>query len=167
MTYPGFDEKWLAARGAQMNLGTRRMPVVEREQVSPPTVRATEHPEEDEQVALFEWANLMLGRYPELAALVSIPNGAYLAGTEKQRWAQMARLKKAGLKPGVSDMCLPVKRGRYGSLWVEMKAPGKLDNLSEAQREWGVLMERVGNKFVVADTFEKARDAILAYLRLE
>lgn len=128
--------------------------------------RRNAHPEDDEQSTLFEWASLHLGRYPELAALISIPNGAHLAGTEKQRWAQMARLKATGLKPGVSDVLLPIRRGPYGSLWVEMKAPGKLGNLSDDQREWGALMERVGNKAVTCDSMEMARDAILEYLKL-
>ena len=122
------------------------------------------HPEDDEQEALFSWARLNVQRYPELEALYSIPNGAALAGKPKQRAMQMARLKKTGLRPGVSDVCLPIKRGPYGSLWIEMKAPGRLKGVSEDQKEWGALMVKLGNRFVVCDTWEKARDVILGYL---
>lgn len=76
-----------------------------------------------------EWAGLQ--RMPEPHEgmigdhLFAIPNGAYLAGTEKQRAAQMARLKRSGLKPGVADLLLAVpcrSRGRAG-FFIEMKKP--------------------------------------------
>ena len=35
-----------------------------------------------------------------------------------------ARLKTVGLKSGVPDLCIPVARGPYHSLYIEMKAQG-------------------------------------------
>ena len=71
--------------------------------------------ESEEQQALFDWAELQKGKYPELKALYHIPNEG------KRSKATGARLKKEGMKDGVSDNCLPVKRGPYGSLYIELK----------------------------------------------
>lgn len=85
--------------------------------------------EESEQAVVVEWAALQ--RMPEPHEgligdfLYAIPNGAYLAGSEKQRAAQMARLKRTGLKPGVADLFLAVpcrSRGVAG-FYIEMKKP--------------------------------------------
>ena len=126
------------------------------------------HEEEDHQVNLFKWAYLSRQKYPELAALFSIPNGTKLAGTPKQRAYQAQRLKNAGMRAGVSDVCLPIARGGYGSLWIEMKrpaSPGKPKGvLSDTQREWGELMLKNGNLFQVCYTWEEAKDTILRYL---
>ena len=35
------------------------------------------HPEHDEQVKLFGWAEIMGHKYPELQLLMAIPNGAF------------------------------------------------------------------------------------------
>ena len=45
-----------------------------------------------------------------------------------------ANLKKEGVKRGVPDICLPVSRGKYHGLYIEMKA-GK-NKPSKEQKEW-------------------------------
>ena len=50
------------------------------------------------QVALFDWANLHLGRMPELAAMYAIPNG----GARSK--ATAGKLKAEGVKAGVPDI---------------------------------------------------------------
>jgi len=57
-----------------------------------------------------------------------IPNG----GSRDKREA--ANLKRQGVKPGVPDLCVPVARGAYHSLYIEMKAEG--GKPTEAQAEW-------------------------------
>lgn len=57
-----------------------------------------------------------------------IPNG----GRRDKREA--ANLKRQGVKPGVPDLCVPVARGPYHSLYIEMKAAG--GKPTEAQVEW-------------------------------
>ena len=45
-----------------------------------------------------------------------------------------ANLKSLGLKPGIPDLCVPVARGDYHSLYIEMKSlTGKP---TEKQVEW-------------------------------
>lgn len=61
--------------------------------------------EADEQIALFEWAALQSGRFPELALLYHVPNGG------SRNKIEAARLRAQGVKSGVPDLCLPVARG--------------------------------------------------------
>ncbi len=44
-----------------------------------------------------------------------IPNGGY------RNKREAAHLKSQGVKPGVPDLCIPVAKGGYHGLWVEMK----------------------------------------------
>lgn len=69
------------------------------------------------QTAVFTWANsgYILDRFPELSMMFAIPNG----GHRDVRVAQ--KLKREGVKAGVPDICLPVARGGYHGLFIEMK----------------------------------------------
>lgn len=72
--------------------------------------------EDTEQIIVFSWAQMSLGRYPELKWLHHIPNGG------KRSKAEAGRFKAMGVRSGVSDIFLPVSRGGYHGLYVEMKA---------------------------------------------
>ena len=65
--------------------------------------------EHDEQVAVIEYCDLK--GYPRFA----IPNGGL------RRKSEAARLKAEGVTAGVPDLCIPVARGDYHSLYIEMK----------------------------------------------
>src|SRR5258705_2513503 len=80
------------------------------------------------QAVIFCWAALNLQKYPELKWLFAVPNG----GARDKRTG--ASLKAEGVKPGIPDMCLLVKRGQYAALWIELKV-GK-NKASEKQNEW-------------------------------
>lgn len=81
--------------------------------------------EHAEQAAIFEWAQLLESRHPELSLLFAVPNGAKLPWRKNkagQRYSPEAiRLKQEGLRPGVPDMCLPVARRGYYGLFIELK----------------------------------------------
>lgn len=72
--------------------------------------------ESQEQQAIMQWAGLAQGKYPELALLHHIPNGG------KRDKVTAAILRREGVKPGVPDLCLPVPRGGYHGLYLELKA---------------------------------------------
>lgn len=114
--------------------------------------------EHDEQVALFHWKEQMVGKYPELRTLYATPN----AGKRSVRAGKY--MVAEGLRKGVPDLCLPVPRGKYGALYIELKH-GK-NKPTESQNRWIKLLNQYGNKAVVAYEFEGARDEILAYLAL-
>ena len=113
-------------------------------------------PEHDEQVALMRWANVAKGRTPELGLLFAIPNGG------KRNVVTAKKLKAEGVKAGVPDLCLPVARGGYHSLYIELKA-GR-GSVSDAQSAWHVRLREEGHAVRVAYGWEAARDAILRYL---
>ena len=71
--------------------------------------------EADEQIALFEWAALQSGRFPELTLLHHVPNGG------SRNKIEAARLRAQGVKSGVPDLCLPVARGGNHGLYIELK----------------------------------------------
>lgn len=110
------------------------------------------------QTALFAWAALNKTRWPELAWMHAIPNG----GLRDRITA--AKLKAEGVKSGVSDVFLPVKRGAWSGLYIEMKKPkGKP---TAEQLAFGVFVLSQGFGFIVCDHWEKARDVIINYMEL-
>lgn len=113
--------------------------------------------EHDEQAALFEWAGLMQGKYPELSLLAAIPNGG------KRDAKTGAMLKAEGVKKGFPDIILPVARGAYHGLLIELKA-GR-NKPTEYQAWWLVQLREQGYSAGVCYGFEEARDVILDYLR--
>jgi len=110
-----------------------------------------------EQMALFRWAAYSLGKYPELGLLHAIPNGGSRDGREAHN------LKLQGVKAGVPDIHLPVARGPYHSLYIELKRQ-KGGRVSEEQRAWIAALNRAGNLAVVCNGFEEARQVIENYL---
>ena len=113
--------------------------------------------EEQEQAAIFEWVTLMQPQIPELADLFHIPNGGWRAP------ATAAKLKAQGVKPGVSDLMLPVARGGYHGLWIELKRR-KGGKVSPHQSDWITEMRFQGYRAEVCHGSEEACDLIYRYL---
>lgn len=114
--------------------------------------------EAQEQKALFKWANWAKGKYPVLGLLYHIPNGG------SRNIIEAHNLKMQGVKRGVPDICLPVPAHHYTGLYIELKRRNG-GVVSREQREWLAALNRVGNKAVVCNGWEQARDVILEYLR--
>ena len=72
--------------------------------------------EEQEQIAIFRWATMQEGQYPVLRYMYHIPNGGH------RNKVTAGRLKAAGVKRGVPDICLPFPLGGYAGLYIELKA---------------------------------------------
>ncbi|AOJ09631.1 hypothetical protein [Burkholderia mayonis] len=75
-------------------------------------------PEFDSQVALFEWARMpnVVRSLPGLDLLEGSMNGVKLTA------AQAGKAKAAGMLKGSHDVRLPVARGRWIGLSIELKA---------------------------------------------
>lgn len=114
-------------------------------------------PEAVEQRTLFEWAALNAGRHPELQMLFHIPNGGKRSKTEA------ARFKQEGVKAGVPDIFLPVPRGAYHGLFVEMKRIKDFVT-SAAQKKWIEDLNTQGYKAVICYGWADAAETILDYL---
>ena len=113
--------------------------------------------ENQEQAALMEWAKLSEWKRPELRLLHAIPNG----GLRDARTA--AILARTGVKSGVPDLCLPVARGGFHGLYIELKRL-KGGVLSINQKTWLGLLSKEGYKAVMCRGWLEARDTILNYL---
>lgn len=112
--------------------------------------------ESTEQQALFEWAEFAAKKTPELKLMYAVPNGG------KRPSSTAARLKKEGVKPGVPDICLPVPRGRYHGLYIEMKF-GR-NTPSAEQKEWLHRLQEQGYKVDVCFGWGEAVKVIVDYL---
>jgi hypothetical protein len=121
--------------------------------------------ESQHQRALIEWARRSRATYPELRMLFAIPNGG------KRNPVTAAVLKAEGVLAGVPDLCLPVKRGPYGGLWIELKRPregGKVGGvLTESQRAYQGDLMAFGQCVGTCWGWLEAKTLIEAYLRGE
>ena len=118
----------------------------------------TEH---QEQVAVIQWFNVqhkaLKGR------LIAVPNGAHLAGSQKLRCAKMARMKAEGLSPGFPDLFLPVARGGFHGLAIEMKRV-KGSATSKEQQDWLEWLTAQGYMAVLCKGADAAIETIKGYL---
>ena len=113
--------------------------------------------ESEEQQALFEWAALKSGNFSELSLMFHIPNEG------KRSKSYGGRLKAEGLKAGVPDIFLPVARGNYHGLFIEMKSnKGKV---LESQLCWLEQLRTQGFKTVVCYGWVEAAAVIEKYLQ--
>lgn len=117
--------------------------------------------ESGHQKALFAQAALFIPVYPELRWMHHIPNGGGRSAVTG------SKLKGEGVRAGVFDVFLPVARGGYHGLYLEMKAPGKLENLSSLQREFRDAMLIQGYYVKTADNWETAWQYIEEYMKFE
>ena len=113
--------------------------------------------EAQEQATVIEWALYNQNRYPELKLLHHIPNG----GRRDARTGAM--MKRQGVKAGVPDLHLPVSRGKYHSLYIEMKTDK--GRPTETQKEWLDALNAEGNMAVICHSAEEAIAVIKLYLK--
>lgn len=112
-----------------------------------------------EQIELFRWAAWQMGAYPELERLYHIPNGGH------RHKATAGRLKAEGVKAGVPDVCLPVPRGGFHGLYIEMKRLRGNDTTPD-QDGWLEFLTKQGYSTAVCRGWEAASKVILDYLQL-
>lgn len=108
--------------------------------------------EHDEQVALFEWAATV----PELQWMFAIPNGT------RTSIGIARRMKAEGVRKGVSDILVPVARGGFHGLFVEMKSA--TGAATPEQREFIAAMRMAGYAAQICNGFEQAKCIIELYL---
>jgi len=114
--------------------------------------------EEQEQAWLFERVKMSESQYPELSLMFHIPNGGLRSKSEA------ARFKRAGVKAGVPDIFLPVARGEYHGLFIELKRR-KGGVVSENQSQWLESLRQQGYKTAVCHGWQEAWQEIERYLQ--
>lgn len=123
--------------------------------------------ESSHQIALFAWCALpdVKQEFPELEWFHSIPNGGSRGDTAKSRAIEGGKIKAEGVKKGVSDMFLPVRRGQWPGLYIELKKlPGPGVGPSSEQVAFGEFVQSQGYAFAVCYGWIEARNMIIAYL---
>lgn len=110
------------------------------------------------QEALFSWIAYQLGKYPELELAYHIPNGG------KRNAREAANLKRQGVKAGVPDIHLPVARGRYHGLYIELKV-GR-NTQTEKQKEWQRKLTEQGYLSIVCYGWQDAAEHMVSYLEM-
>jgi len=116
--------------------------------------------ESQEQQAVFEWAKYSRIQYPELDLLYHIPNGGHRGK------AAAGQFKAEGVKSGVPDICLPVARGNFHGLYIEMKRE-RGSFTSENQKQWLKRLLEQGYFAVVCKGWHEAVKVITKYLEIE
>lgn len=113
------------------------------------------------QVALTTWARLptTIKQYPGIDLLEASLNGVKLSK------AQAGKAKAAGMLTGALDLNLPVARGGYFGLRIEMK--WKTGRMSDEQKWHARRLTEEGWLTVTCWDWLAARDAIIEYLTSE
>lgn len=116
--------------------------------------------ESQEQAALLKWTQQpsIRKKWPELALLFHIAN-------ERKDAREVAQLRRLGVKSGVPDLFLPVPRGKYHGLWIEMKT--KSGVISTHQHWWIENLKDQGYAAGVARGWEQAAAIIGRYMENE
>lgn len=113
--------------------------------------------EGEEQAMLFNWCGMRMRQYPELELLFHIPNGG------RRSKSEAARFKSEGVKPGVPDLFLPVARGKWHGLFIEMKRM-KGGRVQDVQRKWMEKLRSQGYYATVCHGWQEASEALQRYL---
>jgi hypothetical protein len=116
--------------------------------------------EHDLQVSCVRWFRHHYRQQAHL--LFSIPNGARLYGTAKQRGIQWKKLEAEGAQPGVADLFLAVPSGDLCGLWIEMKTPRGKQSDTQRRFEMGVIAAGYG--YAMPRTHEEFTVVVGAYL---
>lgn len=115
--------------------------------------------EQEEQIALMDWAQLMSRVFPELKLLYHVPNEG------KRSKTAGAILKAMGLKKGVPDVVLPVARGNYHGLYIELKCVDS-GHATKEQLWWLEQLEWQGYAVAICRGWQRASLVITNYLKL-
>ena len=116
------------------------------------------HIEDAAQAEVIRWARMRQAAIPELELLYHVPNGG------KRGKLEAVRLKRQGVKPGIPDLHLPIARGGYIGLWIEMKtATGRL---SEDQRRIIAMLCAEGHRVEICRSAADAVEVLEDYMRV-
>lgn len=118
----------------------------------------SEYSEAQLQADLIDWCVSLCNHPPfkDLELIYHCPNG----GSRNEKEA--ANLKRQGVKAGVPDLFLPVARGGYFGLYIELKV-GK-NKATENQEEWIAKLRQQGFACWVIHSAKAAQDCLTQYI---
>ncbi len=92
--------------------------------------------------------------------MFAIPNGGL------RNASVAAKLKAEGVKPGISDIFLPIARGVYHGLFIEMKRPKPRGVPTKEQEAFFSHLDSAGYAYAVCYGWQAAVAALSRYLSL-
>ena len=116
--------------------------------------------ENQHQMLVVKWSQqeAIRKKWPELKLLFHIPN-------ERNCTPQQGKnLQRMGVKRGFPDLCLPVPRGMYHGLYIEMKT--ERGTPTKDQKWWGEQLQEQGYMWAVCKGWESAVSLLESYLQL-
>lgn len=126
-----------------------------------PEQLAKSNSEHAHQTALFCWAALPETRehFPGIELMFAIPNGG------ERNKIVAAKMKAEGVKAGVLDIFLPLPKGNFHGMFLEMKKhPNKP---TEEQHKFAIAVQNKGYYCAVAYSWLQACDIIANYFNCE
>lgn len=96
---------------------------------------------------------------PVYDLIYHVPNGGH------RSFKTSKDLKKQGVKKGVSDLVLPIAKGGYFGLYLEIKAE-KRWSISESQKEWLSMVEASGYAAALAVGEQEIKDVLVRYMSM-
>jgi hypothetical protein len=105
---------------------------------------------------LFQWAGLNASRYPGLGLLFAIPNGGH------RNPIVAKKLKSEGVRRGIPDLCLPVARGGFHGLFIELKVENNPATLE--QKQWIEALRQEGYAAFIVRGWESAAEHLKDYI---
>lgn len=116
--------------------------------------------ENQHQMAAIKWAQqaCIRCRWPELKLLFHIPN------ERRCDPRQGKNLQRMGVRRGVPDLFLPVPRGQYHGLFIELKT--ETGTTTDEQNWWGEHLLNQGYFWEVCHGWESAARVLEWYLSL-
>ena len=121
-------------------------------------VPAPNRSEYHEQCAVFKLAQLYGREYPELKFLNGSLNGVRLT------IGQAVKAKATGMKKGMPDLFLPVKRGKCSGLFIELKRL-KGGSIQPEQKLWAKFLVSQGYQHYFCKGADVAWQTIINYLK--
>lgn len=114
------------------------------------------------QWALKHWGTV--NAVPCLALLFHIPNGGARGDNKESNAIRGAAMKAEGVKPGVYDLFLPVARGSWHGIFIEMKKPGEKIKKGSEQEQFGFDVSYEGYGAICCDSWRLAADTLRSYV---
>lgn len=113
--------------------------------------------EHSQQVAFFMWISEAVRTMPELGLVFAVPNGGL------RNKATAGRMVAEGARSGVPDIFVAIPRNPWHGFFIEMKKPAG-GVVSPNQLSWRYKLESMGYRWTCCNTWDAARDELLAYL---
>lgn len=122
-------------------------------------LRNAKRSEDTEQIQVIMWASWQQNKHSELSLLYHCPNGG------SRNKAEAVKLKQMGVKAGIPDLCLPVPKGIYNGLYIEMKYD--TGRLEESQKKMLKALAGAGHYCTVCYGAEEAIKVLEEYVNLK